>query len=47
MEADEYNEIVKNIHENQKFKLKRIQLYKVKDGKLLKYKNMKSKDYYT
>lgn len=36
MEADEYNEIVKNIHENPKFKLKRIQLYKVKDGKLLK-----------
>ncbi|RGB23776.1 hypothetical protein C1646_805902 [Rhizophagus diaphanus] len=36
METEKYNNIINNIHENPKFKLKETQLYRVKDGKLLK-----------
>ncbi|GBC11726.1 protein NYNRIN-like [Rhizophagus irregularis DAOM 181602=DAOM 197198] len=36
METDEYNKIVKNIHENPKFELKEAQLYRIKEDKLLK-----------
>src|SRR2546421_2877010 len=36
METDEYDKIVRNIHENPKFELKETQLYRIKNGKLLK-----------